>query len=205
MQAHAMVPGQAHHLAPGPFNHSHYSVKQSFWSFLGRVTRVFTPDGMMVAYIKRPLLKWKEEQIIFADEGQTQPLLRIKARQAIAINLIRDVFDANTGELVGSIKARGLKSIIRDTWDILDAREQPVGLMQEDGMALLRRFFPILLGKWHIELGGQPVAYIKQVFRFFAKEYTLDMSHNQGRMDARFAMALAVLALQAESRREQNG
>jgi hypothetical protein len=200
-----MVPAQQQHLAPGPFTHSHYTVKQSFWSFLGRVTRVFTPDGAMVAYIKRPVLKWREEQVIFADEAQTQPLLKVKARQAIAINLIRDVFDANTGELVGSIKNRGLKSIIRDTWDILDAHEQPVGLMQEDGMAILRRFFPILLGKWHIELGGQPVAYIKQVFRFFAKEYTLDMSENRGRMDPRFALALSVLALQAESRREQGG
>lgn len=204
-QQYGMVPGAGQQLAAGPFSHTHYNVKQSFWAIFGRSTRVFSPDGMLVAFIKRPLFKWKEEQTIFADEGQTQPLLFIKARKAIAINMVRDVFDANTGELVGSIKARGWKSIIRDTWDILDPHEQPVGVMQEDGMSILRRMFPILLGKWKIELQGQMVAYVKQVFRFFAKEYTMDMSMNQGRMDPRFAMALAVLALQAESRREQNG
>lgn len=204
-QQYGMVPGAGQHLAAGPFSHAHYTVKQSFWAIFGRSTRVFSPDGMLVAFIKRPLLKWKEEQTIFADEAQTQPLLFIKARKAIAINMVRDVFDANTGELVGSIKSRGWKSIIRDTWDILDPHEQTVGVMQEDGMSILRRMFPILLGKWKIELQGQMVAYVKQVFRFFAKEYTMDMSMNQGRMDPRFAMALAVLALQAESRREQNG
>jgi len=198
-----MVPAGGQQLAAGPFAHPMYTVKQSYWAFLGRTTRVLSPDGMLVAYIKRPVFKWKEEMIIYADEAQTMPLLMIKARQAIAINLVRDVFDSSTGELVGSIRQRGLKSMFRDTWDILDPHEQQVGLMQEDGNSFLRRLFPILLGKWHIELHAQPVAYIKQVFRFFAKEYTLDMTPNQGRMDPRFAMALAVLALYAETRREQ--
>ncbi len=198
-QQQGMVPAGGQHLQAGPFSHPNYSVKQSFWAIFGRKTRVYAPDGSLVAFIKRPLFKWKEEQTIYADEAQTQPLLFIKARKAIAINMVRDVFDANTGELVGSIKSRGWKSIIRDTWDILDPHEQPVGIMQEDGMSLLRRMFPILLGKWKIELQGQMVCYVKQVFKFFAKEYTMDMSMNQGRMDPRFAMALAVLALQAES------
>ena len=202
-QQQGMVQHAGHAMQAGPFAHTHYTVKQSFWAIFGRSTRVFSPDGMLVAFIKRPLFKWKDEQTIYADEAQTQPLLFIKARKAIAINMVRDVFDANTGELVGSIKSRGWKSILRDTWDVLDPHEQPVGMMQEDGSSIMRRLFPILLGKWKIELQGQMVAYVKQVFRFFAKEYTLDMSMNQGRLDPRFAMALAVLALQAESRREQ--
>lgn len=203
-QQQAMVPHGGQHLQAGPFSHAHYTVKQSFWAIFGRKTRVYAPDGSLVAFIKRPLFRWREEQTIFADEAQTQPILFIKVRKAIAINHVRDVFDATTGELVGSIKSRGWKSIIRDTWDILDPHEQPVGIMQEDGMSILRRLFPILLGKWKIELQGQQVAYVKQEFRFFAKEYAMDMSMNQGQMDPRFAMALAVLALQAESRREQS-
>ncbi len=199
-----MVPAAGQQLSAGPFAHATYTVKQSFWAIFGRKTRVFSPDGALVAFIKRPLFKWKEEQTIFADEAQTQPLLMIKARKAIAINMVRDVFDVRSGELVGSIKSRGWKSVIRDTWDILDAHAQPVGIMQEEGLSLLRRLFPILLGKWTIELNGQLVTHVRQVFRFFAKEYTMDMSMNQGRMDPRFAMALAVLALQAESRREQS-
>ena len=75
-------------------------------------------------------------------------------------------------------------------------------MCEEEGAAILRRIFPILLGKWKIELGGQVVGQIRQVFRFFVKEFTLDMSMNQNRIDPRFAMALAIFALMAESARE---
>jgi len=200
-QVVAQAQGSA--LAAGPFAHPNYTVKRSYWSFLGRVTRVYAPDGMLVAYVKKPVMKWKEEMTFFADEAQTQPVMVVKARQAIAMNLIRDVFDAATGARVGIIRQKGLKSMFRDTWELLDEQEQPIGLMQEDGSSFLRRMFPLLLGKWHIEVGQQHCAYVKQVWRFFAKEYTLDLSPNQGRIDPRFAMACAVLALMAESRREQ--
>ena len=45
---------------------------------------------------------------------------------------------------------------------------------------------------------------MKQVFRFFSKEFTLDLTMNQGRVDPKFAMACAIMCLMAESRREQN-
>jgi len=201
-QGGAMVPAGSTGLAAGPFGHAEYLVKRPFFSFLGRKFHVYAPDGSLVAFVKHPLLKLRQEFTIFADESEAQALLTIRARQIIGLNIAMDVFDANTGERVGTIQKRGLKSIIRDTWDLLDQNDQPVGLVEEDGAALLRRFFPILLGKWHIELGGQHVGYVKQVFKFFTKEFTLDLSQNQGRLDARFAMAVAILALMAETQRE---
>jgi uncharacterized protein YxjI len=198
----AMVPASPTGLAAGPFAHTMYTVKRPFWSLLGRKFHVYAPDGSLVAFVKHPLLRLREEFTIYADESETRPLLTIRARQIIGVNIAMDVFDSQTGERVGTIRKRGLKSILRDTWDLLDQQDQPVGLVDEDGAALLRRFFPILLGKWHIELFGQHVGYIRQVFRLFVKEFTLDLSQNQNRIDARFAMAIAILALMAESRRE---
>jgi hypothetical protein len=141
---------------------------------------------------------------MYADESESYPIMTIRAREFIALNVANDVFDAQTGARLGTIRSRGLKSILRDTWDILDPSDQPAGLMQEDGAALLRRFFPLLTGKWHIELHGQVVAEIRQVFRFFIKEFTLDLSMNQDRIDPRFAVACTLLALMAESRRESS-
>jgi uncharacterized protein YxjI len=200
----AMVPAQQTGLAAGPFSHPRYTIKRPFFSFLGRRFHVYAPDGSLAMFVKHPILKLRQEFTIFADEGETQPLLTIKARAIIALNMANDVFDARTGEKVGTIRSRGLKSIIRDTWDILDANDQPVGLMQEDGAALLRRFFPLLTSKHHIELGGQEVAKVRQIFRFFVKEFELDLSMNQGKIDARFAVACALLALMAETRREES-
>jgi uncharacterized protein YxjI len=169
---------------------------------LGRRFHVYAPDGSLAMFVKHPLLKLKQEFTIFEDEAETKPLLTIRARQFIAMNVAHDVFDAQTGQKVGSIRSRGLKSIVRDTWDLIDENDQPVGLVQEDGAAMLRRFFPLLTGKWHVELASTEVARIRQIFRWFVKEYELDLSMNQGRLDTRFAVACAVLALMAETQRE---
>ncbi len=200
-----MIPAARGGLAIQPFAHPTYTIKRPFWSLLGRKFHVFAPDGSLVCFVKHPLLKLRQEFTLFADESESQPLLTIRSRQVVALNRCLDVLDARTGERVGTIRSRGLKSIVRDTWDILDPSDQPVGLMQEDGAALLRRMFPILTGKWHIELHQQEVAKVTQVFRFFVKEFTLDLSMNQGRVDARFAIACALLALMAESAREASG
>ncbi|WP_438016178.1 hypothetical protein WMF18_35845 [Sorangium sp. So ce315] len=189
-------------LAVQPFAHPTYTIKRPFWSLLGRKFHVFAPDGTLVCFVKHPLLKLRQEFTLFTDESESQPLLTIRSRQIVALNQCLDVFDARTGERVGTLRSRGLKSIVRDTWDILDPSDQPVGLMQEDGAAMLRRLLPLLIGKWHVELHGQEVAKITQVFRFFVKEFTLDLSMNQGRIDARFAIACALLALMAETARE---
>jgi hypothetical protein len=199
---HAMVPAGPTGLAAGPFSHSLYTVKRPFWSLFGRKFHVYAPDGSLVAFVKHPLLKLRQEFTIFADEAGSYPLLLLKARQAIGVNIAMDVFDSHTGERVGTIRKRGLKSILRDTWELLDHQDQPVGLVTEDGAALLRRFFPLLLGKWHIELQGQEVGRIRQVFRLFVKEFTVDLSMNQGRIDPRFTIACAILALMAETARE---
>jgi hypothetical protein len=195
----------------GPMGMSHgglhqpiLTVKRPFWSLLGRRFHVYGADGALVAFVKHPLLKLRQEFTIFADENETRPLLVIKARQLIGLDLNFDVFDAATGQMVGSIRKRGLKSILRDTLELLGPGDQPVGLCEETGMAWLRRFVPILLGEWKIELGGSQVGRIQQVFRFFVKEFTLDLSENRGRMDPRFAVALAIFALMMETARESS-
>lgn len=191
-------------LAAGPFAHTRYIIKRPFFSFLGRKFHVYGPDGSLCMFVKHPVLKLKQEFTIYTDESESRPLITIKARKMMSLNMPMDVFDSNTQERLGTIRSRGLKSILRDTWDILDPQDQPVGMMQEDGAAIVRRFFPILPSKHHIELNGQEVGRIRQIFRFFIKEFELDVSMGQGKIDTRFAVACALLALMAESRREQS-
>ena len=47
---------------------SHYVIKRKFWSFLERVFRVFTADGQLIMYIQHPLMKMREEFMVYADE-----------------------------------------------------------------------------------------------------------------------------------------
>lgn len=179
-----------------------YIIKRKFWSFFERIFRVWTPDGQLIMYIKHPLLKLREEFTVYADEAQTKPLLFMKSRQVIAINFSYDVVDAQTGEALGTVQKKGLRSIIRDKFIILDARGTEIGYAEEQGASLLRRFFPILTSKHAIFVDGARAADIRQVFRFFNKEFTVTLQPS--RLEPRFVLAVALLALIAEARREDS-
>jgi uncharacterized protein YxjI len=177
-----------------------YIIKRNFWSFFERVFRILTPDGQVIMFVKHPLLRLREEFLVFADEAQTRPLLKIKSKQMIAINFAFDVTDAATDLVMGTVQKRGLKSIVRDKFLILDPAGTEVGYMEEQGASIARRFIPLLTSKHAIFIGGQQVAFIRQKFRFFTKEFEVEMT--PGATDPRFVLACALLALIAEARRE---
>jgi uncharacterized protein YxjI len=179
---------------------SRYTIKRKFWSFFERIFRIFTPDGQIIMFVKHPLFRLREEFIVFADEAQTRPLLKIKSKQVIAINFSFDISDAVTGDVMGTVQKRGFKSIIRDKFLILDATGAEIGYMEEQGASIARRFIPWLTSKHSIFINGQQAAYIKQRFRFFVKEFDVEMT--PGSTDPRFVLACALLALMAEARRE---
>src|SRR5690242_19130889 len=99
---------------------SHYVIKRRFWSFLERVFRVFTGDGQLIMYIQHPFLKIREEFMVYADEAKTRPMLRVKSQQVIAINFSYEVTDVDTGQVLGTVQKKGLKSLFRDKFIISD-------------------------------------------------------------------------------------
>jgi uncharacterized protein YxjI len=179
----------------------HYVIKRKFWSFLERVFRVWTGDGQLIMYIKHPILRLREEFIVYEDEAQTRPLLRVKSKQLIAINFAYEITDATTGRVFGTVRKQGLRSILRDRFVLLDPAENEIGYAEEQGASVLRRFFPWLTSKHAIFANGSQVAFIRQVFRFFTKEFTVELRPSE--LDPKFVLAVALLALMAEARREQ--
>jgi len=179
---------------------SRYIIKRNFWSFFERIFRVLTPDGQVIMFVKHPLLKLREEFQVYADEAQQRSLLLVKSRQVIAINFSYDVFDTATGEVLGTVQKKGLRSIFRDKFVILDPTGTQIGFMEEQGAALLRRMFPLLTSKHAVVINGQQAAYVRQKFRFFTKEFEVELAPGLG--DPRFVLACALLALIAEARRE---
>ena len=177
-----------------------YLIKRPFWSFFERTFRVLSPDGQLYMLVRHPILRLKEEFMVYADEARTRPILRVKSRQVIAINFTFDVVDAATGELLGSVQKKGLKSLFRDKFILLDPAGKEIGYAEEQGGSILRRFIPLLTSKHAVFVDGQQVAFIRQIFRFFVKEFAVELEPS--RVDPRFVLAVALLALMAEARRE---
>ncbi|MEZ4362830.1 MAG: hypothetical protein R3B48_21745 [Kofleriaceae bacterium] len=189
--------------SPSVTNQSRYFVKRKFWSIFDRIFRVFTVDGQLILYVKHPIFRFREEFTIWADEHETRPVFKLKSRQIIAINFCFDIIDAATGSVVATIQKRGLKSLVRDTFLILDPSGNQIGTMEEHGHSILRRILPILTSKHELTINGRQVAFVRQLFRFFTREFQIDLQPSA--MDPRLVLACALLAIIAEARRESGG
>ena len=179
-----------------------YTIKRRFWSFFERIFRVYTADGQLIMFVKHPVLRLREEFQVYGDEAQTKPLLLVKSKQAIAINFSYEVMDTQTGQVLGAVQKKGLKSIFRDKFHIFDGAGQEIGTAEEQGASIMRRIFRFLPGHHAIFVNGQQVAKIDQRFRFFTRVFDVEMVPSQ--MDPRFVLAVALLALIADSRREDS-
>ncbi len=180
---------------------SHYLIRRKFWSVFERTFRVYTMDGQMIMLVQHPIFRLREEFIVYADEAKSQPIMRFKTRQMVAINFAYEVTDLESGQHIGTIQKRGLRSLVRDKFKILNPAGDEIGHMEETGAALLRRMFPILTSRHEIVLGGRPAARIRQIFRFFIREFEVQVNPEVG--EPRFVLACAMLALIAEASRER--
>ena len=185
-----------------------FSARRSFFSFLGPEFRFFAPDGSLALFVKQKAFRLKEEITAFRDEAKSQPVLRIQARNILDIRATYDVTDAATGEKIGSCKRQGLKSILRDTWEVNSADDTLVGTLMEDSLvlALIRRF---LLKAW-LPQGftltapdGKILGKLKQRFNPFIITYDADFGADEpGAIDTRLATAATVLLLAIEGRQK---
>jgi hypothetical protein len=131
-------------------------------------------------------------------------VLMIKARQIMDFSAAFDVVDSATGQKVGALRRKGLASILRDEWEILDVGDNVIGKLFEDsmGLALLRRFLTGLIPQnYDITIGTERVADLKQAFNPFAYQLTVDFSMDLNqRLDHRVGIAAAILLAAIEGR-----
>jgi hypothetical protein len=167
---------------------------------LGGAFHIYDTSEQVIGYSKMKAFKLKEDIRLYTGEDMTTELLTIKARSIIDFGAAYDVYDAKQGVKVGALRRKGLKSMIRDEWHILDASDRQIGMIQEDStlLALARRFVDlaswVLPQKYIVTIGGQPVAIYQQNFNPFVYKLNVDLgSDSAGLFDRRLAMASALL------------
>lgn len=188
------------------FTHTQYLVRKQILSLAGAKIDIFDSEGQPVLFSQMKAFKLKEDIRLFADDTMQQELISILARSVIDFSATYDVVDSVTGERIGSLRRKGMKSLLKDEWVILDGSETEVGLIKEDSpwLALLRRFLTNLVPqKFHVEMNGDRVALFKQDWNPFVGKLKLDFSLDAGnRLDRRLGLAAAVLLVVIE--RQQN-
>jgi uncharacterized protein YxjI len=186
------------------FQHQTYVIRRKVLKLVGGAFHVYDAQGQVLFYSELKAFKLKEDIRLYSGEDKRQELLTIKARQIIDIAATYDVVDAATGQKVGALKRRGLKSVLRDEWDILDAGDRVIGKIQEESMfvALLRRFLSNLIPQhFKAEMNGVQVASYDQNFNPFVLRLTVDLSRDPGKkFDRRLALGAGILLCAIEGR-----
>lgn len=191
---------------PGPFEHQKYLLRKQALKLFGGTFRMYDPNGALVLCADMKAFKLKEDITIFPDENKTTPLINIKARQVLDISAAYDVVDVPTGQKIGVLKRKGLKSILKDEWLIMDANDNEIGTIQEDQwiLALIRRFATSLVPQsFHGDIGGKEVFRFHQHFNPFIFKIDLDFTPDMGNLlDRRLGIAAGVLMCAIEGRQK---
>jgi len=185
------------------FQHNQYVLKRQVFALAGKF-RAFDPSGQLVLFSEQKMFKMREDIRVYSDESKTQEVLMIKARQIIDFSAAYDVVDSSTGQKVGAMRRKGLASILRDEWEVLDVSDNVVGKLFEDsmGLALLRRFLSGLIPQnYDITLGTNRVADLKQNFNPFSYQLNVDFNMDTNKLlDRRVGIAAAILLAAIEGR-----
>ncbi|MCC6697064.1 MAG: hypothetical protein IT365_15660 [Candidatus Hydrogenedentes bacterium] len=188
------------------FQHTHYLVRKKIFKLLGDAFHIYDSMGSVLFYSKLKAFKLKEDIRLYTGEDMRTEVLSIRARSILDFSTAYDVVDSQTGELTGTLKRKGLKSLIRDSWIIMDAQGRDVGTIEEDStaLALIRRFLLNLLPQSFTgTVNGQVAFQFRRHFNPFVLRMELDFSPDtQGLLDRRLGIAAGILLSAVEGRQE---
>ena len=181
------------------FTTDRYYIQTKFLKIFGGTFWFKNSDDQVIAYSKQKRFKLKEDIVLYADETCAQPLLSIKARSVIDFGATYDIVDMTTGENLGAARRKGLKSIFKDTWKILDANGNEYAELVEDSVAILRRFVPLIPAKYHFSIQGQHDIMMHQRFNPIIKKTDILIPEGHP-LDRRVIAAVALLNSVIEGR-----
>ncbi len=186
------------------FSQNYYLLKRQVFALTGKF-RLYDQNENLLMFSEQKIFRLREDIRVFADESKAQELLVIKARQIIDFSAAYDVIDATANQKVGVLRRKGWQSMLRDEWEVLDADDQPLGLLFEDsmGLALLRRFLlgSLLPQNYDITFGNERVADLRQRFNLFRYELEIELNAAVSRrIDPRLAIAAGILLAVVEGK-----
>ena len=189
------------------YTHEQYLIRRKFFTLLGKAFHVYDDAQNVVLYCKMKAFKLKEDLRIYTGEDMQTEVLTIQARSIIDFSASYDVVDTALGQKVGALRRKGMKSILRDEWVILDENDQEIALIREDSMlkALARRFIEAVAffmpQKYHVESNGSTICTMQQNFNPFIFKLTVDFTlDQQAQLDRRLGLAAAILLAAIEGK-----
>ena len=115
------------------------------------------------------------------------------------------VWDATTETGVGAIKRKGLKSIFKDEWIILDKAGHEIGKLTESSTigALMSRLIKLIPQTYKImTLDNRNVALLRQSANPFVLKYKMSIDEPDPPIDRRLIISIGILLAAIEGRQK---
>jgi uncharacterized protein YxjI len=185
-----------------PWDLPSFRIRRKVMKLFGASFHVY--DGeRIVAFCDQKAFKLREDIRLYQDESKSTELMLIRARQVVDFAACYDIVDAKSQQKVGALRRKGLASILRDSWEVLDNDDQPIGKCQEDSatMAMLRRFINLIPQTFRLQATKGGAVVFKQRFNPFVYSLEVTIPADVG-IDRRLVFATAVLLAAIEGRQE---
>ena len=131
--------------------------------------------------------------------------MTIAARSIIDFSAAYDVTDSNTQKRLGALQRKGMKSILRDEWIVLDENDNEIGSIKEDSMllAMIRRYLLNLIPqKYHLtDHSGHQLAEFRSHFNPFIQKMTVTV-YPDSPIHPLLILAAGVLLVAIEGRQQ---
>jgi uncharacterized protein YxjI len=182
-----------------------YTIRKKVFTLFGAKFHIYNSQGDLIGYCKQKAFKLKEDIRIFTDESMTEERMTIAARSIIDFSAAYDVTDSSTQQRLGALQRKGMKSLLRDEWTVLDDNDNEVGTIKEDSMllALFRRYLMNLIPqKYHLsDHSGHQHAEFRSHFNPFIQKMTVTV-YPDAPIHPLLILAAGVLLVAIEGRQQ---
>jgi hypothetical protein len=187
------------------FSHGYYLFRRKVFKIFGGAFHVYDENKQLLLYARQKAFKLREDFRVYSDTTMQTEMLAILTPQILDISATYGVRDATTGEVVGALKRKGLKSIFKDEWVFLGPQGQELGRLKERSVmgALMSRWIKLIPQHYVVVTpDGREVAAINQRFNPFVLKYGVTIPEAQPAIDRRLLIAAGVLLAGIEGRQQ---
>jgi len=184
-----------------------YTIRRKILVLFGASFQIFDAEGTQIGYCRQKAFKLKEDLRICTDDSMTEEMMRIRARSVIDFAATYDVTlpESQGAGTLGSLRRRGMKSLVRDSWVIFDASGREIAKLQEDSVtaALFRRFFGSMFFPQKFEIttpDGRKIATLRQHFNWFVYRFGIAIHESDELIDDLVILAAGCLIAAVEGR-----
>ena len=181
-----------------------YLIREKFLKFFGNKFRIVDSQDNLYGFCEQKRFRIKEDIRIYDDENKNNEWLIIKQRNLVDAWGGFDIVDPKENLLLGSIRRKFWKSVLRTKWELLDSDGNEIGMLIEDslGYAIARRILlGILLPKkftlW-TSADQQPIT-MRQKFNPLIKKLVVTIPSGHA-FDRRFIAGLAMVIAAVDGR-----